>query len=114
MNKKRWIGLSVVILLSAGCIAGVHAASRWYEADWKAVRDCRATYFACTSTVTGEPRLESLRSEAPTFEGHAKGCQQYPAWERAIFRAKFECNVSTRVENGTCREVKTDCELTGS
>ena len=114
MGKRRWIGLAVMTLLVVGSLVGVHLVSNWYKADWRAVRDCRATYFSCTSTATGQPRLESLRQPAPLFEGHAKACTHHPAWERAIFRAMFECQVSTRVEHGSCAEVTTDCGLTGS
>ena len=114
MSKRRWIGLTVIVLVLVGSLAGVHLVSKWYEADWRAVSECRATYFSCTSTATGQPRLESLNRPAPTFEGHAKGCQHYPAWERAIFRAMFECQTSTRVQHGSCFEVSTECDLTGS
>jgi hypothetical protein len=114
VTRRRWLGLGGIVLLLVGSMLAVHLISQWYSADWRAVRDCRATYFACTSTVVGSPRLDSLKGPAPTFEGHAKACQHNPAWERAIFRAKFECQVSRRVEHGTCRELETTCDITGS
>ncbi len=115
MNKRRWIGLTIVVLLSGACIAGVHAASKWYEADWRAVRECRESHFLCVSTVTGKLHIDDMGKPVPTFEGIARACEFNPAWERAIFRAKFECEVSRSVQNGSCYEVDTNCDLeTGS
>ena len=111
MKKRRWIGLAAVVLLSGACIVGVHAASKWYEADWRAVKECRESHFVCVSKVTGKLPLDQSRKEPPVFEGVARACEFNPAWERAIFRAKFDCEVSTRVEHGSCFEVDTNCDL---
>lgn len=113
VHRDQKIGLAALALLSTGGLLGIEVASKWLSSDARAVRDCEPTYWSCQSLVTGRARHRALEGTKPSFEGEAWACAEHKAWELAVFRAKFDCQVSARVEAGSCEELETECELVG-
>ncbi len=111
MDAQGWKGLVVVGVLGIAGAVAVHQASVWLSSDAREIRDCEATHFTCVATVQGKPRLEALKHGPPQFDGEARHCAEHLAWENAVFRANFDCEMSARVEKGSCAEVETTCEL---
>jgi hypothetical protein len=111
LDRQLAATVVLVIVSMVSLVAGVHFASEWLGSDARAIEDCQATHFTCVSTVAGRARIEALRGPPPQFEGVAKNCAEHVAWETANFRANFDCEMSSRVEHGSCEEVETSCEL---
>lgn len=113
MTRQQQIGLVTLTVLLAVGLLGVRAASKWLSSDARDIRQCEPTYWTCSSEVVALPRLKALEGRVPTFEGVAGSCARYRAWERAVHRAMFDCQVSALVETGSCEERETVCELMG-
>lgn len=110
MTRNQWIAVAVVGAIFALGIVGVEAASRYLSAEARALRECPASYWVCESEVVAQARI--LEQAPPSFDAEARACVHHQAWENAVYRAMFDCQVSPLVESGSCLEHETTCEIT--
>ena len=108
---KDLLTFMMLALLVVGLGVGTRSVQEYMAGDWRAVANCRGTYWQCSSEVGGA----GIGTAGDVkFIAGAKSCNQIKAYESSIRRASLDCNFSRSVLRHSCREIRTNCILPNS